>query len=336
MTDTLLSSIESTRLQSIDSVNQERSAHLAMTTENVDMSTLSTFLERYGPFQLLVDRRKTSNRVALHKRLLSVCSLLETASDLVAHASTSDGSMDVNRLEKSLSVDKRSTLPHPLWTTRHDAILIQAIAKHGWIQQNISCRKITNDTSIKWGAPFESSATKNDSNIAGSSTLDELVAASNRAADFLNAHHSSLEEIKGFNQTLVIRTYGLVRPQNGEGHTQHKWTVDMNKLLPSPSEGGDQENAELPTKKDLVKRAKIVLTKTGNAAAIDKKSPENYEHDYAVLDQSERCNILLAEIMRGVLKTPASSKFVKIMCTAALQEAEERVQRTSSTSGGAS
>ena len=333
MTDTLLSSIECNRLESIDSIKQERSKHLAMTCENVDLSTLSTFLERYCPFQLLVDRRKASNRIGLQKRLLSVCSLLETASDVVAQASASDGSVDVKKLEKVLYIDKRSTLPHPLWTTRHDAILIQAIAKHGWINQSTSCREITNDPTIKWGAPFESAAKKND-DTAGSSGLEDLVATSKRAAHFLNAHHHALEEIKGFNQNLVVRTYGLVRLQNGEGHAQHKWTVDVNQLQPSQNEADDQE---LPTKKDLVKRAKIVLTKTENAAASsDKKSPEEPLHDYAVLDQSERCNIYLAEIMRGALKTPASSKFAKTLYTAAIHEARKRVEETSFSGGSSS
>ena len=47
------------------------------------------------------------------------------------------------------------TLPHPSQKSIHDAFLIHAIAKHGWIDRESSFLAITADVSIMWGWPFD-------------------------------------------------------------------------------------------------------------------------------------------------------------------------------------
>ena len=42
-------------------------------------------------------------------------------------------------LSKLLNASPKVILPHPLWTPIHDAVLIYAIAKHGWIDRENSC-----------------------------------------------------------------------------------------------------------------------------------------------------------------------------------------------------
>jgi hypothetical protein len=330
--DTLLASIESNRQRTLESASQERSDHIAMSTKDIKLSTIVSFLHRYGPLQLLCDRRKASKRLHLAKRLLSTCTLLQTACNLVNQVDRNDnGEVDMSRLAAALAVDKKCTLPHPMWTSRHDAVLIHAISKHGWIDHDGSCRAITNDPTVRWGAPFDASASENvlDTTVI----TPELLETANRAAIFLNAHHNSIEEIKGFNLHLVVRTYGMIRQDDSDqSQASQKWTVDSTKLqLSRHSDGAnDQGLAELPTKKDLVKRAKIVLSRTPSAVGnLEEKTLVKPSYGFAVLDQSERCNVLLAEIMRGILKTPgSSSKDLKDLCASAVQEARKRVDAT--------
>lgn len=329
MIETLLVSIETNRRQSLESIKDDRSRHLALSAENVDLSTISSFLERYAPLQLLADRRKAGRKIRVPRRILSICTLLQTASDLVQRATTSDGSVDMDRLQATLAIDKRGTLPHPLWTTRHDAILIHAISRHGWIEQEASCRAITDDPSVIWGVPFDSPL--KDSGSDGSPISAELISTAQRAASFLNSHHGCLEEIKGFNLHLVVQTYGLHHRLNGEGQA-HAWEVDLDKLRishESGTNGQEVELADLPTKKDLVKRAKSVLNRMMNTPAGTATEKATEKHGFALLDQSERCNVFLAEIMRAMLKTPVSSKYIRTLCSVALQESQKRAEETS-------
>jgi len=38
---------------------------------------------------------------------------------------------------------------------QHDAVLLRAVVKHGWIDSHAACLAIGNDKTIRWGAPFE-------------------------------------------------------------------------------------------------------------------------------------------------------------------------------------
>jgi hypothetical protein len=61
-------------------------------------------------------------------------------------------------LSKSININHhQSSLPHTEWTLLHDAILICAVTKHGWIDSHSSWSAIENDKTIRWGAPFEAS-----------------------------------------------------------------------------------------------------------------------------------------------------------------------------------
>ncbi len=61
------------------------------------------------------------------------------------------------QLCKAIKVNPGSR-PHPEWTVHHDAILLRAVVKHGWIDSSATCLAIGNDKTIRWGAPFEVSA----------------------------------------------------------------------------------------------------------------------------------------------------------------------------------
>ncbi len=56
---------------------------------------------------------------------------------------------------KLINVHPLSFLPHPEWTLQHDAVLLRAVVKHGWLDSHATCLAVGNDKSIRWGAPFE-------------------------------------------------------------------------------------------------------------------------------------------------------------------------------------
>jgi hypothetical protein len=343
--ETLLKTVESSRQDDVVSQERIRAKHLSLTSDTVNMEVLRSFLNQYAPLQLLVDRTR-SNRIRLSRRLLSTCTFMHIASTLVRKAQTSSGDTEViDRLASSLVVDKRTTLPHPLWTTKHDAVMVLAIAKHGWIDQEASCRAITNDSTVAWGPPFEASDASVDSVAAIESrrTISDLKTTGSRAASLMNEHHDLLEETKGFNMNLVVRAYDLVRQASNatsdglESTNIHSWIV--NDTAVDDSGGGssrDHEPVELPTKKDLVRRAKTVLARS-NGPADEANAPVATRNSFgfAVLDQSETCNILLAEMMRGILKASSTTKACRNLCQLALKEAQIRLH-TIQTAGSAS
>jgi hypothetical protein len=295
-----LASAESTRQGSQTKKEEDRVKDLDLKFDAATPSSIRSFLERYAPTQFLHDRKKPT-RIRLPRKVLSVSSLLHRARSLVreaTEAAESNGNASV-ALANSLIVDKRSAVPHPAWTSRHDAVLILAMAKHGWIDQEKSSRAIIDDPSIKWGPPFDSleDSTMADSAAPRKESASHLLAAAHRAASFLNGHRSMLDELKSFNRHHVIRAYGLSLPEHQDDSEQQphvqNYVVDPASLQAAANSESERspspEPIELPTKKDLVRRAKFLLSRTtavsGAEAAI--KEPVRPSHDFAVLDQRE-------------------------------------------------
>ena len=115
----------------------------------------------------------------------------------------------------------------------------------------------------------------------------------------------------------MIESYGLTQEtEDDEMDDGNKsWSVD-DRLLHQASKMTEvaQEVVDLPAKKDFVKRAKIVIQKTlpivrsgGTSSKTstltkEKDGDGNESHGYIVLDQGYRCNILLAEMIRALIK----------------------------------
>lgn len=118
----------------------------------------------------------------------------------------------------------------------------------------------------------------------------------------------------------LIKSYGLVQDDANE-----KWNVDEKKLKeilrPAVEQSAD-DCEELPPLRKLVKRMRKLLTVGGedsteeapddNPASDAKTAPTS--HNFYVIDQSDRNNILLAEMIRGklVLKQAAKVNTVKL------------------------
>jgi len=321
MTDFLAKSQRSTE----QAISKKREEHLNLSPVTISVDGLRCFLDNYAPLQLVYDLKNSAVKFSLTRRMLLNASLLFTAKKVVEQTKdvvTNDGK---DPLERLMNIDKRSTLPHAMWKSRHDAVLIRAIAKHGWIDNEHCCRQITEDNSIKWGIPFDSVDEKGDKGTTN--VTPALLETANRAAQILNANENAPEEWKGFNLTLVARTYGLKRPGPTEkSPTSHRWVVDENQL--QLMKGEDEGLAELPTKRDLVRRAKLVLPRLMNTERTEKQD-ESTPHGFAVLDQSSRCNVLLAELLRVVLKTPIHQAILmKSLCQLASREAKHLAPST--------
>ena len=347
----VLQKIEASHQHDLARAEEDRSKFLALTANSVDAKALHKFLQKYAPLQLLVDRR-SPRKVTLSRRLLSACTCMAAARKLVHRAEKdANGSDSIDSLINLLSIDSRSSKPHPSWTLRHDAVLLMAISKHGWIDREKSCRAITADPDIKWGEPFDYSEllarqkTKGDG--AGGNLdeneLERLRYTADRASDFLNKHSELLEAMKGCNQDLIVESYCLQQTQDDNSTDElaaGEWTVDEDLLQQSftgallsddATNSGIAEPLDLPAKKDLAKRARAVLTKS--MASLDdvsviKKAPPvaetlSVDYGYTVIDQGDRCCILLAEMVRGLLK-PSPSKMspqLRLLCSVAYQEA---------------
>jgi hypothetical protein len=344
----VLQNIEASHQRDAAREEEDRSQHLALTTQNVDAVILHKFLQKYAPLQLLVDRR-SSRRLNLGRKVFSACNCMKAAATLVQRSSENSSQGDsLTRLGELLLSDARSAVPHPLWTQTHDAILIQAIAKHGWIDREKSCRAITADPDIKWGPPFDY---EKDASPIGQAPhkaeerdekeIDFLRHTAARASKFLSNHHGILEDMKACNLNLLVETYCLQQTSVERGEDESsavRWEMDEDLLLRSLSDfqnGNGSKNPEpldLPAKRDLARRAKAVLLKSiaglddnastrQNSAAAKVEQPSS-DYGYPVISQTNRCFTLLAEMLRGIVKaSPAKlGKQLRLLCSIAYEE----------------
>ena len=188
--------------------DQDKAKELAMTASNIDLKSLRSLIDRYSPKQILHDRTRKANRIPLRLRLLFTCFYVKAAIGVVKtvdeESSTSNNETtpsDHDKLSDILGVDARSGLPHPLWTRKHDAILIRSVAKHGWVDVDSNLKDIVNDKDITWGFPFEASNNAPIQQI-GDQGMNNIRATAERAAAILNDKKEVLEALPGFNKKL--------------------------------------------------------------------------------------------------------------------------------------
>lgn len=343
MVDTIFGEVETQRLNTMEGKENERSEHLALSPTSITWDLLNRVLQKYAPLQLVADRAK-AQPVRLPRKLLSTCIVLDMATALVLNAGVVPGDFrGVERLGECIVIDKRTALPHSQWTTRHDAVLIQSILKHGWIDQDSSCHAISDDPEVKWGPPFDTVAKSSEAaectNKSGSSYILDTSA---RVAAFLNNHAKLLNEVKGLNVDRLSRTYQLVEDTLKEADrpnvspessmTSKSWVVQK----VSNDNAGQMsrfEATELPPKKELVKRAKAVLsrflatfinskeTKAVNAINKSVQEQTNEAFGYTMIDQTQVSNLFLSELLSSILKTPSTKESVQELCSLAAVEA---------------
>lgn len=339
--DSVSASTESTLKSIREEQEKERLRDLSLGIETASNDQVLEFLRRYGPIQLIADRTKAINRIKFpFKKLFTLGLNLYKASTLVQRARQSVGKDEssVDVLAASLNVRKTLAVPHPLWTTKHDSVLLHAIAKHGWIDYDNVAGAISGDSSIKWGPPFDSLPEEIPGQSRPGSNDAPVLATAQRAASFLNEHHEFVvNELKGFNRDRLVRTCGLIRKQHGTPSMSvagQPWVVDEPTLRASgilTAGEGPTEPIDLPPKRELVRRAGAVLSREDTTTAdqaneIPKAKRETAPKTaYTELDQTDGANILLVELLRALLKEVSTSKQIKKLCGLIYDEVHRRV-----------
>jgi len=304
----ILIMLEQRRLSASMKIQADRESDTSLTAINVNYTSMMNLLLRYAPLQLLGERR-TTKRIALGRRVLSSCKHMKDASFLVEKAAT-----DGLELKAVVSVDPRSALPHPQWKIEHDAVLIDSIVKYGWIDLEKSYRRIVNDKDILWGAPFQPDCEGTELKMCDED-WDDFCAAARRASAFVEESQELLEIRKNIDTNQIMEAYALKQFDNGT------WCIDE-ELLTNGSQklkgnGANKELADLPTKKELAKRARLVLSKSMltidgvGVASVGKSAgngtnvpaPAVADHGFVVIDQGNRSYILLTEMVRLVCKS---------------------------------
>ena len=279
MISIIISSVATKEDLKLADENATDSKKSSLNIDKIDFGDLSDFLNKYAPLQILADRKKGNIKFSLSTRMLDILGHLHTAHALVALVDeksstscpiTSDGDQ---KLKSLVSVNTLVSLPHPLWNSNHDVTLIRAIVKHGWIGREENCRAINEDKSISWGPPFEENNGEKETVSLTKSTTNEIeghkkVIMENmkivafRVASFLNSNQSIVREIKSFDINLIIQSYGIVECDSIDDTDESPiaWVVDdclLQKCFKESRKDG-KPLAELPTKKDLLKRARYI------------------------------------------------------------------------------
>jgi len=339
MVETILSSVQ---LETEEKQGGVEPIDFDKVTQKPGIVLVTNMLNQFGPLQLLADRSGWK-KVSLQKRILTTCAYLSVAHTYLNITGVSDCSPNSReKIAKLISLDRRTMLPHPSWTVMHDAVLIFAITRHGWVEHDSVCREITNDNDVKWGSPFEIGDVEPKTLKENKEVMseDEFVIYRNaamRAANFLSAESAIVDTVKGFKKKYLVSTYclqqapnsGLAEQSEGSPPTQPLWVVDVAELRnrTGVSVGSSNKNksellqqpeslADLPSKKELLRRARSVLAKAplprlaqakgpgtqGKAANGENGKEKTPDYGYSVLDLSDPNNALLVELFRSVTK----------------------------------
>ena len=305
--------------------------------KNITAESLKEFLMLFAPLQLVNDRKR-ANRINLHHNtMVGRMSLLSALHGAVKSADKDlppDATSKTKNeaLSKLITVNSISSRPHPLWTRIHDAILLRAVTKHGWLDRQSSVTAILNDKTIHWGPPFEASTEKSseteekqdDHELPSNSKYIEVLSVAGRAVSFLkNLKDDMVEDISSsyLNELRekLAKTYCL-SPQDEEGDEDWKVDEDHLKKLIVSDLVTSEDCEELPNKKLLTKRLKkigtAIMSKTVETTEeiddpkqedIDTSGGSSENYGFFLVDQSDRSNVLLAEMIRSLLKLPKKS-----------------------------
>ena len=124
----------------------------------------------------------------------------------------------------------------------------------------------------------------NQKNEKNESHIESIRSVADRVAKFLNKEHEYIKDFKGFNLNLILKTYSIVSTKNDDGTNSSRiWKVDYDELINSLNvdEGAasdvDAEDVEFPSKKDLLRRARILLSRLPLSVSTNSKPKSESE-----------------------------------------------------------
>lgn len=332
---------------------------LSFDPKDITASSLKDFIYLYAPLQLIVDRNR-ANRINLHHNTtvgrMNLLNTLHSAvklaeKDLSANASNDDRN---KALSKLIKLDSKSSLPHPQWTRIHDAILLRAVGKHGWLDRPSIRNDIVSDPAIKWGPPFEAAPVRNsksneiefNSVVENASDVEynKVLSAARRAISFLvveDLGEGLTPAILNELQDKLSKAYCLSQEEGDDESASSQWKVDDThlKTLVLLEKASSEDCDDLPSKKLLSKRLKKLLAVFSDSADVagaeTEEAPQNDaelttslpgNYGFAIIDQTVRSNVLLAEMVKVLLKLTKKSNKQKEFAQLIMSEIDSRVE----------
>lgn len=310
---------------SADSRAQMRDMHLAMTCKTATADLIDDFLRCYAPLQLLTDRANVRS-MNISRRIFVSSPLMAKAFEYVQMVLLSGSNADIaKRLGLIFSKKSRpKLLPHPEWNAIHDAVLVLAIYRHGYIELDNNYHGIISDKKILWGLPFDSIPVRTPAQV----TIDnmgfrQLFGVAKRVAAMLGGKKST-ENATEFSPYALISHFCLrSRPINQPSgaasssvNVVESWFVDEDMLMKKHGWVFNKVAVPSPSKKDLSKRVKVLLG--GSLPDMEQVQTEHY--GLPVLDQKDPSNMLLAELLHSVVAQKPSRRLI----ANALEEAKSR------------
>ena len=289
------------------------------------LAQVEQLLNQFAPLTLLIDRSR-GKKMTLGRKLINSCLVTRSGTMLLEKATREaglkGGDPEVIKALATRLVAKKSFLPVPAWTSHHDAVLIDAIVKHGWLENDRSYSLICDDNSLLWGPPFEKKLAP-----ASDPAVQKV---GDRVIKFLNVENESVQEFKEIRNGTLQEVFNLVYE---EEDTDGAASASKSSALPwsiGSMKDIDEEAIDLPNKKDMLKRARVLLAKEGASLGPPPIVVAKVEYPFAELDVKNAANTFLAELIRAITKVSFSNtakrrQLGEKLFAYALEEAKHRV-----------
>jgi len=289
----------------LDSCSQQKEETISLTldAETLTVEKLQEFLWKFAPLQLQFDGCKPKRRVAsLNKRLLlNSCYNMHRAVKLVSRVSSTCD----DKLSREINITNKA--PHPYWKPIHDATLIRGIMKHGWLER--SHDDIVNDESLNWDSLLEEDSDSCSISIPQEETMSRrdkakmLRRVADRTVRFFDKNDEFILTIKGFDREKTLLNYGIVTKYSKFGKKAF-YSLDTTMLVDTEEEEKIEPCLDFPSKEKLVKRAKSILSPNPKKKQAPVAEVKTNDHGYPIMDESDRCYMLLSELLKGLVKLP--------------------------------
>jgi len=289
----------------LDSCSQQKEETISLTldAETLTVEKLQEFLWKFAPLQLQFDGCKPKRRVAsLNKRLLlNSCYNMHRAVKLVSRVSSTCD----DKLSREINITNKA--PHPYWKPIHDATLIRGIMKHGWLER--SHDDIVNDESLNWDSLLEEDSDSCSISILQEETMSRrdkakmLRRVADRTVRFFDKNDEFILTIKGFDREKTLLNYGIVTKYSKFGKKAF-YSLDTTMLVDTEEEEKIEPCLDFPSKEKLVKRAKSILSPNPKKKQAPVAEVKTNDHGYPIMDESDRCYMLLSELLKGLVKLP--------------------------------
>eukprot|EP00588_Corethron_pennatum_P012262 CAMPEP_0194266774 /NCGR_PEP_ID=MMETSP0169-20130528/1566_1 /TAXON_ID=218684 /ORGANISM="Corethron pennatum, Strain L29A3" /LENGTH=2264 /DNA_ID=CAMNT_0039007537 /DNA_START=251 /DNA_END=7045 /DNA_ORIENTATION=+ len=238
--------------------------------QDMSYSAMVSFLEEYAPSDILSFRRssffKINSKTFLEK--LKYISILNT---VVSQSRAKKANLASYVPSCDVFIPGCSE-----WGARHDALLLDAAERNGWIENDASYKLIKKDKQITWDSPGEARRVCHDA--AG------IRETSRRVLTFLTTC-TGLSEFKGCDFHQLATRFGLVKSE-GDKST---WTFDE-ALLQRALAAQPDFVSSFPEKRYLVKRLKSLLSKLSvgaSAGAVLRCADRSEDGGFSRLDTGD-------------------------------------------------